>query len=137
MTPAATLRHCRRARTRLPSTPQSQRPHPCSMTSTQRQPPGKQLKGNASRPQGQGSWPHSVRVVKRCWQSKEQVTPASGSQVARAGVKGQKDDGLLGKMRAKLAGSQFRWLNEQLYTCPGSQAFELMQEQPQLFDAVP
>ena len=56
-----------------------------------------------------------------------------GSQVARAGVKGHKEDGLLSKMRAKLSGSQFRWLNEQLYTCPGSQAFELMQEQPQLF----
>ena len=75
-----------------------------------------------------------VRALQRCWQSKEAGDATSGSQVARSRpVKGQKEVGLLSKMRAKLAGSQFRWLNEQLYTCPGSQAFELMQEQPQLF----
>ena len=45
----------------------------------------------------------------------------------------RQEDNLLGRMRAKLAGSQFRLLNEQLYTCPGSQAFELMREQPHLF----
>ena len=57
----------------------------------------------------------------------------SGSQVAGPMAGKQGKDGLLSKMRAKLAGSQFRWLNEQLYTCPGSEAFELMQEQPRLF----
>ena len=57
---------------------------------------------------------------------------ATGSLHA-AGPSRPKQDSLLSKMRAKLSGSQFRWLNEQLYTCPGSQAFELMQEQPQLF----
>lgn len=45
----------------------------------------------------------------------------------------QKDGGLLAQMRAKLSGSRFRWLNEQLYTCPGDEALELMQKQPQLF----
>ena len=53
--------------------------------------------------------------------------------LSAAGQSRPKQDSLLSKMRAKLSGSQFRWLNEQLYTCPGSQAFELMQEQPQLF----
>lgn len=61
---------------------------------------------------------------------KEEAIPSSQRA---AGASRQKDDGLLSKMRAKLAGSQFRWLNEQLYTCPGDQAFELMQEQPHLF----
>ncbi|EIE25221.1 hypothetical protein COCSUDRAFT_13779 [Coccomyxa subellipsoidea C-169] len=45
----------------------------------------------------------------------------------------QKDGGLLAQMRAKLSGGRFRWLNEQLYTCPGDEALELMQEQPHLF----
>ena len=58
---------------------------------------------------------------------------AGPGSLSAAGQSGPKQDSLLSKMRAKLSGSQFRWLNEQLYTCPGSQAFELMQEQPQLF----
>lgn len=44
-----------------------------------------------------------------------------------------KHGGLLEQMRAKLSGGRFRWLNEQLYTCPGDQALVLMQEQPHLF----
>ena len=60
---------------------------------------------------------------------KQEMLPGS---FKGAGHTRQEHD-LLGRMRAKLAGSQFRWLNEQLYTCPGSQAFELMQEQPHLF----
>ena len=94
--------------------------------------PGKQLKGNAAGHKGKaaGLTSESSRDAGKAKSS----DATSGSQVARAGVKGQKEVGLLSKMRAKLAGSQFRWLNEQLYTCPGSQAFELMQEQPQLFE---
>lgn len=45
----------------------------------------------------------------------------------------QKHGGLLEQMRAKLSGGRFRWLNEQLYTCPGDDALVLMQEQPHLF----
>lgn len=44
-----------------------------------------------------------------------------------------KQGGLLEQMRAKLSGGRFRWLNEQLYTCPGEQALTLMKEQPHLF----
>ncbi|KAI7906112.1 methyltransferase-domain-containing protein [Cokeromyces recurvatus] len=47
------------------------------------------------------------------------------------------DDGLTPlqrKMKEKLSGARFRWLNEQLYTTPGKQSFELFQEKPELFD---
>ncbi|CCE82422.1 Piso0_002148 [Millerozyma farinosa CBS 7064] len=38
------------------------------------------------------------------------------------------------KMMAKLSGSRFRWINEQLYTVSSEDAFSLIQEQPSLFD---
>ncbi|GAV52486.1 hypothetical protein ZYGR_0AG04770 [Zygosaccharomyces rouxii] len=38
------------------------------------------------------------------------------------------------KMMAKLTGSRFRWINEQLYTISSEDALRLIQEQPQLFD---
>lgn len=38
------------------------------------------------------------------------------------------------KMMAKLSGSRFRWINEQLYTVSLEDAFQLIQEQPSLFD---
>ncbi|CAO3645513.1 unnamed protein product [Mucor fragilis] len=47
------------------------------------------------------------------------------------------DDGLTPlqrKMKEKLSGARFRWLNEQLYTTPGKHSFSLFQEKPELFD---
>ncbi|GIL75907.1 hypothetical protein Vretifemale_5620 [Volvox reticuliferus] len=41
--------------------------------------------------------------------------------------------GFLDKMRAKLAGGRFRYLNEELYTRSGKEAFRMMQSQPELF----
>lgn len=41
------------------------------------------------------------------------------------------------KMKEKLSGARFRWLNEQLYTTPGNKSFKLFQEKPELFDEVP
>lgn len=38
------------------------------------------------------------------------------------------------KMLAKLSGSRFRWINEQLYTTDSQQALEMMKKQPELFD---
>lgn len=38
------------------------------------------------------------------------------------------------KMLAKLTGSRFRWINEQLYTITSEEALKLVQDQPQLFD---
>lgn len=38
------------------------------------------------------------------------------------------------KMMAKLSGSRFRWINEQLYTISSEDALKLMQQQPELFE---
>ncbi len=38
------------------------------------------------------------------------------------------------KIQKKLAGSKFRWINEQLYTTQSEKSFELFQQQPDLFD---
>ncbi|KAI9597833.1 methyltransferase-domain-containing protein [Syncephalis fuscata] len=55
--------------------------------------------------------------------------------------KDKRDDGddaqltpLQQKMKKKLQGARFRWLNEQLYTSPGDTAFKLFSDQPELFD---
>ena len=78
-----------------------------------------------------GAWEADKHAVTQDGQlGRRHAEPGS---LRAAGQSRPKQDSLLSKMRAKLSGSQFRWLNEQLYTCPGSQAFELMQEQPQLF----
>lgn len=37
------------------------------------------------------------------------------------------------KMMAKLSGSRFRWINEQLYTTSSEEAFKMLQQQPALF----
>lgn len=38
------------------------------------------------------------------------------------------------KMMAKLSGSRFRWINEQLYTITSKDALQLIKDQPELFD---
>lgn len=38
------------------------------------------------------------------------------------------------KMMAKLSGSRFRWINEQLYTISSNDALQLISDQPELFD---
>ncbi|ORX91756.1 hypothetical protein K493DRAFT_317051 [Basidiobolus meristosporus CBS 931.73] len=38
------------------------------------------------------------------------------------------------KMQKKLQGARFRWINEQLYTTSGSKAFELLQNDPAIFE---
>lgn len=40
----------------------------------------------------------------------------------------------LEKMRARLTGGRFRWLNEQLYTTQGHTAQKLMQQHPDYFE---
>ncbi|CEP16564.1 hypothetical protein [Parasitella parasitica] len=52
-------------------------------------------------------------------------------------IQANNDDGLTPlqrKMKEKLSGARFRWLNEQLYTTPGKHSFNLFQEKPELFD---
>ena len=58
--------------------------------------------------------------------------PASAEHIAAAQKKGKA--GLLDQMRSKLSGGRFRMLNEQLYTAPGQDAFEMMQGDPALFE---
>ena len=43
--------------------------------------------------------------------------------------------GLLEEMRNQLSGGQFRWINQQLYTCGGDAAQQLFTAQPQLYKA--
>ncbi|RUP47814.1 methyltransferase-domain-containing protein [Jimgerdemannia flammicorona] len=40
------------------------------------------------------------------------------------------------RMRKKLSGARFRWLNEQLYTTSGNKSFELFREKPEMFEEV-
>lgn len=40
---------------------------------------------------------------------------------------------VLAQMKQKLQGSRFRWLNELLYTSSGSEAFEILKKQPELY----
>jgi len=64
----------------------------------------------------------------RAAQSKATATAApAGSGVRQLSVLQQ-------KMAAKLAGARFRWLNEKLYTCTGSEAWEYFQAHPEEFD---
>ncbi|KAG0758745.1 hypothetical protein G6F24_009576 [Rhizopus arrhizus] len=72
---------------------------------------------------------------------KEQENHANKTPVPTAVVASSKkvdlDAGLTPlqrKMKEKLSGARFRWLNEQLYTTPGNKSFELFQEKPELFD---
>ncbi|XP_057834290.2 ribosomal RNA-processing protein 8 isoform X2 [Cryptomeria japonica] len=45
-----------------------------------------------------------------------------------------KPNNFLDKMRARLAGGHFRMLNEKLYTCRGSEAYDLFKNDPSLFN---
>ncbi|KAI8337348.1 methyltransferase-domain-containing protein [Choanephora cucurbitarum] len=59
------------------------------------------------------------------------------TQTKSAQTKPDIDEGLTPlqrKMKEKLSGARFRWLNEQLYTTPGNKSFSLFQEKPELFD---
>jgi SAM-dependent methyltransferase len=38
------------------------------------------------------------------------------------------------ELRQRLESGEFRWINEQLYTCSGEDAFKLFSEDPELFD---
>lgn len=46
----------------------------------------------------------------------------------------KKGGSVLQKMREKLQGGHFRWINEQLYTTEGTHALSFMRKNPALFD---
>ncbi|KAI8988603.1 methyltransferase-domain-containing protein [Mycotypha africana] len=65
------------------------------------------------------------------------VKATSATAHKNASTPSTSDDGLTPlqrKMKEKLSGARFRWLNEQLYTNPGNESFSLFQEKPELFD---
>lgn len=74
-------------------------------------------------------------------EKKTEKRPSVPTEVVKAKPQQKvvEDDGLTPlqrKMKEKLSGARFRWLNEQLYTTPGQHSFSLFQEKPELFDQV-
>eukprot|EP00033_Pygsuia_biforma_P001158 GCRY01001318.1.p1 GENE.GCRY01001318.1~~GCRY01001318.1.p1 ORF type:complete len:355 (+),score=61.02 GCRY01001318.1:157-1221(+) len=74
--------------------------------------------------------------------SDETVPPSSANVpeeipayvVAQPAKKTKKGGSILTQLKAKLEGGRFRWLNEQLYTTTGKDAFQTFQENPDLFE---
>ena len=54
-------------------------------------------------------------------------------QKGSKGSKKLKAKSLNNKMSKRLSGARFRWINEKLYTCTGSEALKLFSESPDLF----
>lgn len=61
----------------------------------------------------------------------DDVSTAANGAVGVGGGSGGK---LAKKMAAQLAGAQFRYINEQLYTRPSAEAVQLFAEEPELFE---
>ncbi|KAJ3158374.1 25S rRNA (adenine645-N1)-methyltransferase [Geranomyces michiganensis] len=62
------------------------------------------------------------------------LPPASAARTSSLPSSNQKLTDLQTKMRKKLAGSQFRWLNELLYTKPSTDSLAIFSSKPELFD---
>lgn len=61
---------------------------------------------------------------------------AAGKASGNRGAKRGRRTGLAAlqeRLRSKLAGSQFRWINERLYSQPGSSSFEMFKSEPSMF----
>lgn len=61
---------------------------------------------------------------------------AAGSASGNRGGKRGRRTGLAAlqeRLRSKLAGSQFRWINERLYSQPGNASFDMFKTEPSLF----
>jgi ribosomal RNA-processing protein 8 len=65
----------------------------------------------------------------------EGAAPAPAPPPPPPPSKTPESNSLFSKMRARLAGGQFRQLNEALYTRPGQDALKLMSSDPSLFEA--
>jgi hypothetical protein len=72
---------------------------------------------------------------KKARRKEDDMQRLAGRKAARPSQAGAPEQatGLLARMREQLSGGRFRWLNEQLYSCPGEEALALMQGQPELF----
>lgn len=71
---------------------------------------------------------------KRKVESSDEAAPAPASAPTPAPTPAPALTPLQQKMMAKLSGSRFRWINEQLYTMPSDAALKLIHDQPSLFD---
>lgn len=67
-------------------------------------------------------------------EAKDEKTGSKSEPPAPLPMNTQKMTPLQQKMMAKLSGSRFRWINEQLYTTTSQNALKLVKEQPSLFD---
>lgn len=88
-----------------------------------------QPKPNQPKP-GRASGPKTPKVAEL--DTARRLPPLRQSQATISGI--SSSSGLLDRMRAKLQGGRFRWLNEQLYSSTGNSAFDLMQGEPDLYD---
>jgi len=66
----------------------------------------------------------------------EGATPAKPTPATPAASPAGKTPDLQDKMRRKLQGARFRWINERLYTAPSKEAVAIFQREPELFDVV-
>ncbi|KAL0089283.1 methyltransferase-domain-containing protein [Phycomyces blakesleeanus] len=80
--------------------------------------------------------PKRVEKTKKTPITKTVVPAQKAGVVTSAPVKDTKSTltALQLKMKEKLSGARFRWLNEKLYTTKGDEAYGLFQEKPELFD---
>lgn len=86
--------------------------------------------GSDSRPEDKKRKPETKKTTE---DDGEVVAPAK-EVPAPLPMSTQKLTPLQQKMMAKLSGSRFRWINEQLYTTTSQNALNLVKEQPSLFD---
>ncbi|KAI8902940.1 methyltransferase-domain-containing protein [Globomyces pollinis-pini] len=63
-----------------------------------------------------------------------QLTKKNKGKITKVNTKPSQLSTLQEKMKKKLTGSKFRWLNETLYTNHSKHAIKIFQEQPELFD---
>ncbi|CAH6719993.1 25S rRNA (adenine(645)-N(1))-methyltransferase [[Candida] jaroonii] len=75
-----------------------------------------------------------VKAIKDVKPSQDSTTEESQDHNIMAMAPNTKLTPLQQKMMAKLSGSRFRWINEQLYTIPSEKALKLISQQPSLFD---
>lgn len=98
----------------------------------------KQLKRSQHEPEAEAESEGEAEPLKEeSSQKKRKVKDSSKNNSSNTAVEPKierKLTPLQQKMMAKLTGSRFRWINEQLYTISSDDALRLIQEQPQLFD---
>nr|XP_019045566.1 hypothetical protein I302_05956 [Kwoniella bestiolae CBS 10118]OCF24496.1 hypothetical protein I302_05956 [Kwoniella bestiolae CBS 10118] len=61
------------------------------------------------------------------------ILPMSSSTEGKIKVGGENLTDMQKNMQAKLEGARFRWINEQLYSTPSTEAVEMMKKDPKIF----